>query len=187
MAPEAENEQNGKQNKTDCNKYSPTNDYVIYATVVLFFNFRSRPKVQINETPVEHVINIRTYIITGKEYHKKSGQDQYQGQKIVFKSWLKSLSQIILGHLLTIIQQQKPLEIIHSIHDEAVRFRAHPVLLYGRANAVHRYQLEEVLRCVLSSIFLKTVLNIPESLTLRQSLEMIFWFVFFWHFPSGSI
>jgi len=106
MTPEAESQQNEKQNKADCGKHSPTNDCVIYVTIVLFvFNGRSRPEVQINEAPVEHVDNIGAYIITSKEDHEESGYDQYKGQHIVFKYWLKSLTQIILRHLLSKIQQ----------------------------------------------------------------------------------
>ena len=61
------------------------------------------------------------------------------------------------------------------------------MLLYGGADTVNGYQLEKVSCCILSSISLKTILNIPECLTLSQSLKLVFWFFVLVYSSSGRI
>lgn len=119
------------------------------------------------------MINIRSKIVYRKEHHKQSGQDQDKGKHIVLETRFQPLSQIILRHLLSIIQQQHPFEIIYSIYNEGV-LGAHQVLLYSCSNTIDSYQLEEVSCGVFPSIFLKAILNIPVCLTFRQSLEVVF-------------
>jgi hypothetical protein len=73
MTPEATRAKHNKENHTDCSKHSPANDKIIEIAGLIV---EWRPKVNIDEAPVENSINIWANIVTGKKDHINSSADQ---------------------------------------------------------------------------------------------------------------
>lgn len=73
MAPEATRAKHHEENHTNCNKHGPANNKIVQVAGLIV---EWRPKVNIDEAPVENSVNIWTNVVTGKKDHVNSSEDQ---------------------------------------------------------------------------------------------------------------